>query len=78
MAEYPITPGDPNSDLRLRSGEVNVHDRLTSFLYELMRDHLPPGQVEAILRNCTDPDVAYTNGWLATYARDIAIRLRQP
>lgn len=35
-----------NQKLRIRSGEVNIDSKLTSFLYELMRDHLPPGEVE--------------------------------
>jgi len=76
MAEYKITPGEHNSELRLRSGEVNVNDRLTSFLYELMRDHLDAGTVEKLVRDSQDPDVAYTNGWLAQYAEDLAKRLR--
>jgi hypothetical protein len=65
MAEYKITPGEHNSDLRVRSGEVNVNDRLTSFLYELIRDHLPASVVEKLVRDSQDPDVAYTNGWMA-------------
>jgi hypothetical protein len=72
---YKITPGEPNSELRLRSGEVDIDSKLVSFLYTLMRDHLPPGQVEAIVRDSTVPDVAYTNGWLAKYAEDLAKRL---
>jgi hypothetical protein len=76
MAEYKITPGEHNSDLRVRSGEVNVNDRLTSFLYELIRDHLPASVVEKLVRDSQDPDVAYTNGWLAQYAEDLSKRLK--
>jgi len=76
MAEYPAKPGAPNWELRVRSGEVNVECRLTSFLYTLMRDHLPPGTVEELVRGSNDPDVAYTNGWLAKYAEDLAKRLK--
>ncbi len=62
---------------RDRSGNVVINDKLTSFLYELMRDYLTPGQVESILLNSTnDVDVVYTNGWLAEYANDIAKRLK--
>lgn len=68
---------DPHGDrLREASGEVEiVQDRLTAFLYELMRDLVPPGRLEALVRNA-EPDVVYTNGWLANYARDMAERLR--
>lgn len=76
MAEYKITLGEANSELRIRSGEVNINDRLTSFLYELMRDHLPLGVVEKLVRDSLEPDAAYTNGWLAKYAKDLADRLR--
>ena len=62
--------------LRKRSGNVRIKDKLTSFLYDLMRDHLTPGKVESILLNCRIPDVTYTNGWLARYAEDVAKRLR--
>src|SRR5688572_22012508 len=48
--------GKANEALRERSGKVDVHDdRLTSFLYDLVRDHLPPGTVERLVREA-DPD----------------------
>lgn len=62
-------------DLRERSGSVNVKSRLVSFLYDLMRDHLTAGQVEEILSETQDVEVAYTNGYLAQYAWDLAQRL---
>lgn len=63
--------------LRERSGQVQVNSRLVSFLYDLMRDHLPPGKVEELVQNAEDvPDVAYTNGWLAKYAEDLSNRLK--
>lgn len=61
--------------LREASGNVEITSRLVSFLYELMRDHLPPGTVEGIVQTCSDPSVQYTNGWLARYAEDVAKRL---
>lgn len=62
--------------MRERSGQVDINSYLVSFLYELMRDHLPAGTVEEIVQNSTkDSDVRYTNGWLAKYAEDIAARL---
>ena len=62
--------------LKKRSGDVVLHSKLVSFLYELMRDEVTPGKVERILMNCRDPDVTYSNGWLARYAKDVATRLR--
>lgn len=67
---------EANETLRLRSGSIGINDKLVSFLYELMRDHLPSGVVEKIVRASEDPDVQYTNGWLAKYAEDLANRLK--
>lgn len=65
------------SNLRERSGSVNIDSRLVSFLYELMRDHLPTGVVEEIvLASENESSVNYTNGWLAKYAEDLALRLK--
>jgi hypothetical protein len=61
--------------LRERSGNIKINSRLTSFLYQLMRDHLPAGIVEKLAQESTEPDVLYTNGWLANYADDVAKRL---
>lgn len=67
---------EENEALRQRSGIVNINSKLVSFLYELMRDHLPTGVVEELVRRSEDPDVYYTNGWLAKYAEDLANRLK--
>ncbi len=62
--------------LRERSGHIKFNNRLISFLYELMRDYLPPGKVEEIVQNSEETiDTVYTNGWLAKYAEDLAKRL---
>lgn len=61
--------------LRSESGSVDINSKLVSFLYELMRDHLPTGKVEEIVRRSQDNDVEYTNGWLANYAFNVATRL---
>lgn len=67
-------------DLRTRSGSVRSSDPLVSFLYTLMRDHMTPGEVEAILQEEVEKyagkEVEYSNGWLATYSKDLAQRLR--
>jgi len=65
-----------NAKLRESSGNIKINSKLVSFLYELMRDHLPPGKVEEIVRASNEPDVSYTNGWLAQYAEYLANRLK--
>jgi len=60
-----------NSLLREASGHVRFpsSDWLTSFLYVLMRDAAPAGEVERIVREVErDPpngETSYTNEWLA-------------
>lgn len=70
---------DANSALHARSGHVESNSALVAFLYELLRDHLPAGAVEQLVRNQTDDDIAlpyvFTNGHLARYAEDLAARL---
>jgi hypothetical protein len=65
-----------NKNLRERSGSVDSEDKLVSFLYELMRDHLPTGTVEEIVRNSDADSTQFTNGFLAKYAEDLAKRLK--
>lgn len=68
---------DENAKLRESSGSVQINSKLVSFLYELMRDHLPAGEVEKIVRaSDSEPNVVYTNGWLAQYAEHLANRLK--
>ena len=63
--------------LRERSGTVVINSRLVSFLYQLMRDQVTPGIVESIVNQSEDePEITYTNGWLAKYAEDLANRLK--
>lgn len=64
--------------LREASGEFNSKDKLTCFLYMLMRDGLPCGVVEGIMLKMADngeEPYEYCNGWLAQYADDIRKRL---
>jgi hypothetical protein len=68
----------PDESMRERSGKVQYNSRLVGFLYDLMRDHVPPGVVENLLDQQANPDITYTNGWLAQYANDIAQRLVKP
>jgi hypothetical protein len=65
--------------IRDRSGTVSSTNPMVSFLYELMRGHVPPGVVEQIMANMEverGKEVVFTNGWLANYAKDVAARLR--
>jgi len=65
-------------NLRRDSGNVKSKDPLTSFLYTLMRDHLPTGTVEAIIQEIElykNNEIIFTNGWLAQYAENLANRI---
>jgi hypothetical protein len=62
--------------LRERSGHIEMDSKLVAFLYELMRDHLPPGVVERLVQDSQISECLYTNGWLAKYAEDLANRLK--
>jgi hypothetical protein len=66
------------SSMRERSGRVDIHSQLVSFLYELLRDEITVGRMEEIVQNSREPEVQYTNGWLARYAEDVAFRLGCP
>lgn len=65
--------------MRERSGAVDSEDPLVSFLYILLRDHLPSGVIEGIMLEHVQygqSDSHFTNGWLANYCKDLAERLR--
>ena len=67
---------DYNLECKQVSGNIKINCKLTSFLYTLMRDHIPTSVVEALSKEADyDDDVVYTNGWLALYANHIAKRL---
>lgn len=75
MAKMP----DRTKELRRASGKVSYKDPLTSFLYVLMRDELPVGKVEILVREIESEKgmkAVYTNGWLAKYAHNLANKLR--
>ena len=53
-------------------------ERLTAFLYILMRDHLPSGTVEKIMMDHVDVIIetpVYSNQHLVAHAREIADRI---
>ena len=57
-------------DMRNASQSFKSNDKLTSFLYQLIRDHLPSGVVSELVREIADEpdDIVYTNGWLGEHA----------
>lgn len=63
-----------NEELKEASGEVAFSDPLTTFLYLLMRNELPAGKVEGLVREAVDSseECLFTNGWLAHYANNLA------
>jgi hypothetical protein len=67
---------DQIEKLREESGREESTDPLISFLYELMRDHVPCGVVEGLMTNCDNSRCIFTNGYLARYAKNVAKRLR--
>ena len=52
---------------------------LVAFLYEVLRDEMSPGRMEAITRSSeTKGEYTLTNGYIAAYAEEIAARLVPP
>ena len=66
-----------HQNLRERSGCVDSEDKLVSFLYCLMRDHVVSGDIESIMADLGDDGSTFTNGYLAQHAQDIATRLKE-
>lgn len=68
-----------NDELRAATGEVDDTRPVVGLLYDLMRDHLPVGDVERLVRDSEAIGPAnvclFTNGLLANYARLLADRL---
>lgn len=74
-----MTLAPANAALRERSGSVDSSDPLVSFLYILLRDHVPAGVVEGIMQGhveVPEKDTEFCNGFIARYAKDVAARLR--
>lgn len=67
--------------LRERSGHVVSYDSLVCFFYLLARDALPVGVIERLLGEvevaATSGTYVFTNGWLATWAKDVVQRIRE-
>ena len=65
---------DETAELRKRSGTEESDDGVVCLLYLLMRDHLPVGVVETLVRACSS-ESAFTNGYLERYAKDLRARI---
>lgn len=65
-----------NESVRERSGAVESSDPRVAFLYLLMRDHLPAGIVDNLIKDINKGTTKiFTNGWLAKYAIDLVERI---
>ena len=68
-----------NEQLRIDSGFVNSHDKLVGFLYLLLRDYVPAGDIEEIMKQISKKESSetyeFTNGYIASYAKNIQERL---
>lgn len=65
---------DRNDQLIEDSGNIEYSDNLTSVFYQLLRDYIPAGQLEKVVREvAAEPEVrTYSNGFLAQYANNLA------
>lgn len=73
------TNSDRTKELREESGRVAFTDPLTSFLYQLMRDEVPCGTIETIVKDVISEgnvEIIFTNGYLAKYANNLAELIR--
>ena len=64
-------------EFRKRTGSENSKDKLVTFIYILVRDHIPMGKIESIMQeHVNDKEALFTNGYLARYSKDVAKRLK--
>ncbi|MFA5023390.1 MAG: hypothetical protein WC523_00335 [Patescibacteria group bacterium] len=67
-------------ELRDITGHITYDDPLVDFFYLLMRDELPIGKVERLVRDSFNPpgkgETVFTNGWLAQYSKNLADMIR--
>lgn len=61
--------------MRTASGEVDSNDKLVMFLYLLARDWVPTGTIDGLVDYKLPVEGTFTNGWLARWAHDVAMRL---
>ncbi len=70
-----------DSQIRSASGSISLTDPLECFLYLLLRDHLVPNKVEALVEENRvflewEEKLDCTDGWSGRHAQDLARRLR--
>lgn len=61
--------------MREASAHVTSDNPLVILLYSLARDEIPSGVIDSIIDRQPVQRVAFTNGWLAEWAKDAANRL---
>lgn len=67
-----------NNALRDASGNRKSTDPLVHFLYLLMRDHMPAGTVEGLVREAIkNADAKYSNGFIVDYVEHILAQMRK-
>lgn len=71
-----INHDELNKQEREISGHFTSTDKLTHFLYLLMRDELSAGKVEQLVREASHDSITYTNGWLGMYANYLSKELK--
>ncbi len=66
-------------DIREASGNVESSDPVVALLYVLLRDHVLPGDMAAVVKDLRKASsFMFSNGWLAQYAQFLANDLRSP
>ena len=73
----PNFPNATENTLYQDSGKVCSNDPVVSLLYDLLRDHIQPGDMENLVHNTSSQMTYYSNGWLAQYAINIRDRLKK-
>lgn len=69
----------PAQDSDEEQSEPVAKNKLVDFLYCLLRDRVPPGEIETLIANieaAQDNESEYENKHLEAYARELADRLK--
>lgn len=62
--------------VRLASGGYRTNRPVVAFLYELLRDHVQPGDLQGVVNRCPlNENYTLSNKWLGAYSEYIADRL---
>jgi len=74
-----LTRTDSREKLVAASGGLEVeYPPLVAFIYHLMRDHVTPGVMEAVLLETPNALHRLCNGWLAQHAEHLVNQLTSP